>query len=297
VRFGAASAQGLLAFPVNIPTRVKVPPGVKVPVGRADFTLQPMMWMFLAILVTFLVTRMVTRTIRAGNGAGAGLGNIHLGGNHVHHQVFGILIIIGAGITLVSQTPRGAALDVTAAVFGVGVGLTVDEFALWLHLEDVYWADQGRKSVDAIFCVLVITGALIGGANFATGHIAGHIGTAAWWTSVAVIAVNLLLCLICLLKGKVMTGVIGLFVGVVALVGAIRLAKPGSWWAAHRYASRPRLAARAARRFDERHHDRWNWVRDLVAGAPSQERSHDDAGGQAALPRGPLPSGKVSANE
>jgi hypothetical protein len=269
VRVGAAGATALLASPVKIPSGVKVPPGVKVPVGRADLTLQPMMWMFLAILATFLVTRLVTRTIRSGSGAGAGLGNVHIGGNHVHHQVFGILIIIGAGIALVSQTPRGAALDVTAAVFGVGVGLTVDEFALWLHLEDVYWADQGRKSVDAIFCVLVITGALIGGANFATGHV----GTAVWWSSVAVIAVNLLLCVICLLKGKVVTGVVGLFVSVVALVGAIRLAKPGSWWAAHRYASRPRLAARAARRFDERHHDRWNWVRDLVAGAPSQERS------------------------
>jgi hypothetical protein len=288
---GAAGTASLLVSPVNIPTRVKVPPGVKVPVGRADLTLQPMMWMFLAILVTFLVTRMVTRMIRSGNGTGAGLGNVHIGGNHVHHQVFGILIIIGAGIALVSQTPAGAALDATAAVFGVGVGLTVDEFALWLHLEDVYWADQGRKSVDAIFCVLVITGALIGGANFATGHL----GTAAWWSSVAVIAVNLLLCVICLLKGKVVTGVVGVFVSVVALVGAIRLAKPGSWWAAHRYAGRPRLAARAERRFDERHHERWNWVRDLVAGAPSRERSPDDAGGQAALPPAARRARHVSA--
>jgi hypothetical protein len=53
-------------------------------------------------------------------------------------------------------------------------------------LEDVYWTDQGRKSVDAIFCVLVITGALIGGADF----VAGPVGTAAWWSSVAVIAVK-----------------------------------------------------------------------------------------------------------
>ena len=268
MRLGAASTASLLAFPVKIPTRVRVPSGVKVPVGRADLTLQPMMWMFLAILITFLVTRMVTRTIRSGSGAGAGLGNVHIGGNHVHHQVFGILIIIGTGIVLVSQTPRGAALDAAAAVFGAGVGLTVDEFALWLHLEDVYWAEQGRKSVDAIFCVLAITGALIGGTDFVTGHV----GTAAWWWSVAVIAVNLLLCVICLLKGKVVTGVIGIFVLVVALVGAVRLAKPGSWWATHRYAGRPRLAGRAARRFDQRHQDRWNWVRDLVAGVPSQER-------------------------
>jgi hypothetical protein len=151
-------------------------------------------------------------------------------------------------------------------VFGAGVGLTIDEFALWLHLEDVYWAEQGRKSVDAIFCVLVITGALIGGTNFLTGRV----GTAAWWGSVAVIAVNLMLCVICLLKGKVVTGVIGIVVSVVAIVGAIRLAKPGSWWAQRRYATRPKLARRAANRFDDRHHSRRNRLRDLIAGAPSR---------------------------
>jgi hypothetical protein len=239
---------------------------VKVTIG-AGSSLRPMMWMFLAILVTFLVTRTVTRLIRSGSGAGAGLGNVRIAGNHVHHQVFGIVIIIGTGIVLVSQTPRGPALDAAAAVFGVGVGLTVDEFALWLHLEDVYWTGEGRKSVDAIFCVLVITGALIGGASFVTGRA----GTAAWWSSILVIAVTLLLCVICVLKGKVVTGVIGAFIGVVAVIGAIRLAKPGSWWAAHRYAGRPRRAGRAERRFDQRHEQRWNRLRDLIAGAPSEE--------------------------
>ena len=160
------------------------------------------------------------------------------------------------------------AVDAAAAVFGVGVGLTVDEFALWLHLEDVYWTSAGRKSVDAIFCVLVVTGALIGGAGFLTGRV----GTAAWWSSVSVLAVNLALCVICLLKGKIVTGVIGVLIGVVALAGAVRLAKPGSWWAVHRYAGRPRRAGRAARRFDQRHDQRWNRLRDLVAGAPSEER-------------------------
>jgi hypothetical protein len=242
--------------------------GVKVTVGEGGSSLRPMMWMFLAILITFLVTRTVTRLIRSGSGAGAGLGNVRIAGTHVHHQVFGILIIIGTGIVLISKTPRGAALDAAAAVFGVGVGLTVDEFALWLHLEDVYWTSEGRKSVDAIFCVLVITGTLIGGASFVTGRA----GTAAWWSSVAVIAVNLLLCVICLLKGKVVTGVIGVVIGVVALIGAIRLAKPASWWAAHRYAGRPQRAGRAARRYGERHEQRWNRWRDLVAGAPSEER-------------------------
>jgi hypothetical protein len=268
VRVNAASTAPWLASLVKIPP-VRIPSRVKIPVGRSDLSLEPMMWMFLAILITFLVTRMVTRLIRSGSGGGVGLGNIRIAGNHVHHQVFGILIIIGTGIFLVSGTPRGAALDAAAAIFGVGVGLTVDEFALWLHLEDVYWTDQGRKSVDAMFCVLVITGALIGGTDFVTGRV----GTAAWWSSVAVIAINLLLCGICMLKGKVVTGIIGIFIGVVALVGAIRLAKPGSWWAERRYASRPWLARRAASRYDHRHHERWNRLRDLVAGAPSRQGS------------------------
>ena len=231
------------------------------------------MWLFLGILVSFLITRMVTRLIRSGSGSGAGLGNVKIAGNHIHHQVFGILIIIGTGIVLVSQTPWGAALDAAAAIFGVGVGLTVDEFALWLHLKDVYWAKQGRQSVDAIFCVLVVTGALIGGTSFVTGAI----GTADWWSSIATIGINLALSVICLLKGKVMTGVIGAVIGVVALVGAIRLAKPGSWWAVRRYATRPRRAERAARRYDQHRLERWNRLRDLVAGAPSQESQADAA--------------------
>jgi hypothetical protein len=225
-----------------------------------------MMWMFIAILATFLITRTVTRLIRSGSGAGAGLGNVRLAGVHIHHQVFGILLIIGTGIALVSATPHGAALDVAAAVFGVGVSLTLDEFALWLHLEDVYWTKDGRKSVDAIFCVLAVTGALIGGASF----LSGRVGTATWWSSVAILAVDLVLSVICLLKGKITTGVIGAVIGIVAIVGALRLAKPGSWWAARRYASRPRRAARAAQRYGPRYQQRWNRLRDLVGGAPSE---------------------------
>jgi hypothetical protein len=239
-----------------------------------ELSLGPMMWMFLAILVTFLVTRTVTRLIRSGSGGGAGLGNVSIGGNHIHHQVFGILIIIASGIILVSQRPWGAALDAAAALFGVGVGLTVDEFALWLHLKDVYWAKQGRQSVDAIFCVLVITGAAVGGSSLVTGGI----WTAEWWSSIAFIAINLALCVICLLKGKVVTGVVGIAIGVVALVGAIRLAKPGSWWASRRYATRPRRADRAERRYDQRRLERWNRVKDLVAGAPSRESQAETAG-------------------
>lgn len=239
--------------------------GFEVSIGGGS-SLRPMMWMFLAILVTFVVTRTVTRLIRSGSGGGAGLGNVRIAGVHVHHQVFGILIIIGTGIVLVSATPQGVALDAAAAVFGVGVSLTVDEFALWLHLKDVYWAKEGRISVDAIFCVLVVTGVLIGGTDF----LSGSIGTPTWWLSVAFLTANLAFSVLCLLKGKVVTGVIGVVISIVALAGAVRLAKPGSWWAAHRYTNRPRRAARAARRYDQRHEERWNRLRDLVAGSPSE---------------------------
>ena len=242
-----------------------LPAGLRIDVGTGG-ALQPIMWMFIAILVTFVITRTVTRLIRSGSGAGAGLGNVRLAGVHIHHQVFGILIIIGTGIVLVSATPQGAALDAAAAVFGVGVSLTLDEFALWLHLEDVYWTTDGRKSVDAIFCALAVTGALVGGASF----LSGHVGTATWFSSVAVLAVDLALSLICLLKGKITTGIVGTVIGVVALVGALRLAKPGSWWATRRYGTRPRRAARAAQRYGPRYQQRWNRLRDLVGGAPSE---------------------------
>ena len=267
MRAGGTSTASPHDFLVKITPRVSIPPHVRIPLGPGDFSLRPMMWMFWAILVTFLVARIVTRMIRSGSGSGAGLGNVSISGNHVHHQVFGILIMIGTGIALVLAMPHGAALDAAAAVFGAGVGLTVDEFALWLHLEDVYWTEQGRKSVDAIFCVLVIIGALIGGADFVTGRI----GTAAWWSSVAILAVNLVLCVICLLKGKVVTGVIGICIILVAIWGAARLARPGSWWANHHYATRPHLARRAASRYDHRNEEFWNRLRDFIAGAPTKE--------------------------
>lgn len=245
-----------------------LPSALKITIGAGGHALRPMMWMFIAILVTFLVTRTVTRLIRSGSGAGAGLGDLQIAGVHVHHQVFGILIIIGTGIVLVSATPDGTALDVAAAIFGIGVSLSLDEFALWLHLQDVYWTEEGRKSVDAIFCVLAVTGGLIGGTDF----LSGRVGTATWWSSASLLVVNLILSVICMLKGKVTTGVVGIVIGIIAFVGAVRLAKPGSWWARHRYARRPKRAARAADRFGPRYQRRWNRLRDLAGGAPSRER-------------------------
>lgn len=233
----------------------------------------PVFWMFAAVLVTFVVTRLITIRIKSrtaqqpGDGDGAAdrdglIGDISIGGVHIHHQVFGIFLMLGGGLALVAVQPEGVGLSVAAAVFGVGVGLVFDEFALWLHLEDVYWSAEGRQSIDAIFCVLVITGALIGSADL----LSGKIGSPTWWASVGYLAFGAFLSLISALKGKFMSAIIGIVVSPVSLVAAIRLAKPQSWWSRRFYASRPRRRERSAKRFGAQYDRRWNRLRDIFAG-------------------------------
>lgn len=80
--------------------------------------------------------------------------NLSVGGRHLHHLVFGIGGLLGVGylwlLLIGTQRPPTTASRATAALYGVGSALTLDEFALWLDLQDVYWAKQGRVSVDAV---------------------------------------------------------------------------------------------------------------------------------------------------
>jgi hypothetical protein len=236
---------------------------------------RPVMWLFIAILVTFVVTRTITRHIRSRSEkavhadvvARTTSGPIHdivVGGVHIHHTVIGIFLMLGSGVAMIATTPVGDALNAAAIVFGVGVSLTFDEFALWLNLKDVYWQQQGQQSIDAIFCVLAATGALIGGADF----LSGRPGSATWWISVAWLLVALACSVVCLFKGKVLTGVLGVFVPVVGWIGAVRVAKPDSWWARRRYPSDSRRRRRAERRFGPAYVARWNRLKDLVGGTP-----------------------------
>lgn len=99
----------------------------------------------------FGASRIVTHAIRRGVGP---FRNLSVGGRHLHHMVFGIggLLAIGYLWLLLVGTDRvkGRAVSrATAAGYGLASALTLDEFALWLTLQDVYWAKQGRKSVDA----------------------------------------------------------------------------------------------------------------------------------------------------
>jgi hypothetical protein len=101
-----------------------------------------------AFLVTFAAVRVITGLIRLGVGP---FHNVTAGGTHVHHLVWGILLLLVAGYLALYEVGRAQWLRfVVPVLFGVGAALTLDEFALWFYLADVYWERQGRVSVDAV---------------------------------------------------------------------------------------------------------------------------------------------------
>lgn len=106
-----------------------------------------------AFFTAFAVVRGITHAIRAGIGP---FRNLSLGGRHLHHLVLGIVGLLTSGylwLIRVGTGKRGqddALSRSTAMIYGAGSAITLDEFALWLNLEDVYWAKQGRESVDAV---------------------------------------------------------------------------------------------------------------------------------------------------
>ena len=157
-------------------------------------------------------------------------GNVSVGGTHIHHLVWGILALLVFGWIGIALEPDSPWREITAVLFGIGAGLTMDEFALWLHLEDVYWEKEGRRSIDAV----IITGAI---AGLLTVGFQGWVDAA---TSVedSVFAVvgslgvlELLLVLVNASKEKFGMALLGIFFPPVALVGAFRLAKPNSLFA------------------------------------------------------------------
>jgi hypothetical protein len=116
----------------------------------------------LAFLATFVVVRFITHSIRRGSRL---FGNISVGGRHIHHLVPGICLLIVTGylaIAIDSDVGRRT----TAALFGVGTALTLDEFALWLNLRDVYWERQGRRSIDAVLVAAALGGLVLLGGRF-----------------------------------------------------------------------------------------------------------------------------------
>ncbi len=118
----------------------------------------------LVYVVTFVTVRFITHAIRDDKFHRI-LHNVSgPGGTHLHHLVPGILLLLVAGFLGIGVDDRTWRF-VVATLFGIGAAMTLDEFALWLHLEDVYWAKEGRQSVDAVLTVAALLFlAILGGA-------------------------------------------------------------------------------------------------------------------------------------
>jgi hypothetical protein len=208
----------------------------------------PLFCFFCAFVVGFGFIRLSTRLIRAQ--VRWWPGNVTPGDLHVHHMVFGVVFMLVAGVTGIAPPHESLNWRAgAAALFGLGAALVLDEFALILHLRDVYWTSAGRLSVDAVFVAAGITVLLLLGIGPKVVPPDRSASTAeAVATLVLSVGVTFLLAAVTLLKGKIWTGLFGIFFFPLLIVGAIRLARPGSPWARWRYQRRPRKRARAARR-------------------------------------------------
>lgn len=256
----------------------------------------PLLCCLVAFILTFFVTRLVVRYIRRNAGSERPPRwwqprNLGHGSVHIHHMVIGVVLVLVSGVTMVTLAVNGGVPEFTVAAvfFGIGAALVLDEFALILHLSDVYWAEDGRTSVDAVFAAVAVAGLLILGFNplsFFDIGIWREDQSPGMRALVVVVAVlTLLLAVVVLLKGKVWTGLVGMFITPLLFVGAVRLSRPHAPWARWRYTSHPRKMHRALER------ERWLrrpvveaklWLQDAITGMP---KFPDDAAVDAQLDR------------
>ena len=106
-------------------------------------------WCSSASSASFCFIRLSTRLMRSPRVPWWPGSVVTEGGTHVHHMVFGIIIMMAAACLSFAVSNEGPWYSIWAVLFGIGMGLTIDEYALWLHLDDVYWSEEGRSSIDA----------------------------------------------------------------------------------------------------------------------------------------------------
>ena len=196
--------------------------------GIVDTGREPHFLFFVSFLFTFAFIRTSTHMIRAQ--VKWWPGNVSVGGTHVHHLVWGILLLLICGYVAVAIAPESPWREVIAVFFGIGTGLTLDEFALWLNLKDVYWEKEGRKSIDAVIIAAAISGVfLISLRSWIDGTTSVADAVEAILGSIGLIGV--LMALVNAAKEKFGMAVWSILIPMVGLVGALRLAKPHSVWA------------------------------------------------------------------
>jgi hypothetical protein len=147
-------------------------------------------------------------------------------GTHVHHLVWGILLLLSMGYVGISTDIGTPWLELVAIAFGIGMGLTMDEFALWLNLQDVYWQEKGRQSIDAVVVTVVLLVIALLGLQFwidvwdAVLVLSGfNRGNA--WIAIPIQLIGIALAVVCFRRGRKLAGLFGLFVPLIALIGAV----------------------------------------------------------------------------
>jgi hypothetical protein len=236
----------------------------------------PLMLSFVSFVVTFASTRTITRLIRDGRGP---FRNVTADGTHVHHSVPGIILLIIGAFTAVADPAALGWLSFAAVAIGIGTSLVLDEFALILHLQDVYWSGEGQLSVEAVSLVAACLGLALAGFSPLRVPDIGGAELSLRLSATGVLVLDAVLALVCILKGKYRSGLFGLFLPPAGLIGAVRLARPNSIWARRRYrGERLEHATRRAADFDRR----WkpllvDWE-DFIGGRPSQPNPPAPAG-------------------
>ena len=209
----------------------------------------PAFLFFCALLGSFSFIRTSAHMIRAQ--VSWWPGNVEVGGTHIHHLVWGIIVMMLSGWIAIAIDPGPPGHEIAAIFFGIGMGLTLDEFALWLELKDVYWSEEGRKSIDAVIVALIIAGFGVLGLSVwidAADDVEEAVhATVGFWG-----LLGMVLAVVNFLKEKFGMGIAGFFVWPVAAVGALRLGRPESPWARRFYGEEK--AAKAKARFADRPH-------------------------------------------
>jgi hypothetical protein len=261
-------------------------------IGEAWGSLGERRFLFLALIgfvCAFGFIRLSTRLMRSPRVPWWPGSVVSEGGVHVHHLFFGIvLMMVAGGLSFAAGETDGPWYAIYAVLFGIGLGLAIDEYALWLHLDDVYWSREGRSSIDATLIALGLIGFVL--LAFVPTRI-GDDSLAVLATTVTVATLHFGWVLIAAAKYRLVHALFGLFVPGLAVYAGLRLAKPRSVWAKRFYGERrPAKQARAEQRFragrlTDRCKER---LRDAIGGITEEEY-------QARLAAAAPPTGSTAA--
>lgn len=189
---------------------------------------EPAFLFFVSFLVSWSFIRTSAHLIRAQ--VSWWPGNVSVGGTHIHHLVWGIILLLVSGYVAVAVRPDSPWHEILAVLFGVGTGLTLDEFALWLNLRDVYWEKEGRRSIDAVVLAATFSGMILVGFS-AWIELAEDVEEGVFAIVGAFGLATLVFAFVNLAKEKFGVALLGLLVPPIGLAGALRLARPWSMWA------------------------------------------------------------------